>query len=185
MSHRFFFPFLRIVLIAVTASTALPAAWAIGPKIPKGDVYLGYSRLGDNTFYPNVGGLNGLEGAASLKVGKLPFVSAEGDVSYYGFGASSVIPKTLTVLGGPRVSVGLLGAKVFAHGLIGVQDSNNSGGGVSISGGTFAYAVGGGLDVPIVPFFAWRVNGDYIDAPSLATQNATKFRVSTGLVFRF
>jgi hypothetical protein len=166
---------LALILLALA-----PAAHALGPK---GDLYLGYSRLGANAFYPNVGGLNGLEAAGHLKL--RPFLGAEVDVSHYGYGASADVPHTTTVLVGPRLTVGAAGFKVFAHALVGGEHSSNSGGGVSVDGGAFAYALGGGLDVPIVPFFAWRVNGDYIAAPTQNTQNATQARFSTGLVFRF
>jgi hypothetical protein len=167
------------LLFAVILLSIAPAARAIGPK---GDLYLGYSRLGSNAFYPNTGGLNGLEGAAHLKVGR--FLGVEGDISHYGYGTDAAIPHTTTYLFGPRFTVGAVGVKVFAHALVGGEHSSSSGG-VNLDDGSFAYALGGGLDVPIAPFFGWRVNGDYIDAPALSTQNETKGRFSTGLVFRF
>jgi hypothetical protein len=52
-------------------------AHALGPK---GDIYLGYSRLGSNTFEPTNGGLNGLEGAAHLKIRR--FLGVEADVAH-------------------------------------------------------------------------------------------------------
>jgi hypothetical protein len=171
---------LRPLALAILILVCLaPAARAVGPK---GDIYLGYSRLGTNAFYPNVGGLDGLEVAGHLKTGH--FLGVEGDFAHYGYGASDSTPKTTTFLFGPRVTVGAVGVHVFAHALIGGEHSANSAG-VSIDDGAFAYALGGGVDVPVLPFFAWRVNGDYIDAPTLTTQNATKARISTGLVFRF
>jgi hypothetical protein len=54
-----------------------------------------------------------------------------------------------------------------------------------ISNGGFAYALGGGVDLPILPFFAWRFSADYITAPSVSPAAATKARFNTGLVFRF
>ena len=175
---RFRLPRLPI-LVAVILLSLAPAAHAIGPK---GDLYLGYSRLGSNAFYPNTSGLNGLEGAAHLKVGR--FLGVEGDFSHYGYGADNAIPHTTAFLFGPRLTVGAVGVKVLVHALVGGEHSSSSGG-VNLDDSSFAYALGGGLDVPIAPFFGWRVNGDYIDAPALSTQNATKGRFSTGLVFRF
>jgi hypothetical protein len=41
-----------------------PAAQA---QVPKGDLFFGYSRTGNDTFYPNVGGLSGWEAIATSK----------------------------------------------------------------------------------------------------------------------
>ncbi|MGA8044097.1 MAG: hypothetical protein WCA37_14970 [Terracidiphilus sp.] len=158
----------------------LPAAQA---QLPKGDLFFGYSRTGSDVFYPNTGGLNGWHAAGSLKVA--PFLSADADVAHYGLGADSAVPRTTTYLFGPRVTVGALGFKVFAHGLIGGEHSANNGGPVHISEGAFAYALGGGLDVPIAPFFGWRFLVDRIDAPSISPPGGTDIRFSTGLVFHF
>jgi hypothetical protein len=147
------------------------------------DAFIGYSRLGSDAFYPNVGGLNGWEGALHLHL--KPFLGVEGDVAHYGLGADAVVPRTTTFLIGPRVTVGALGIHLFAHGLIGGEHSANSGSGVHISEGAFAYALGGGVDLPILPFFAWRFSADHINAPSVSPSGGTKARFNTGLVFRF
>jgi len=157
---------------------------SVQAQAPKGDVYLGYSRTGTDTFYPKVGGLNGWEGALHIKLHK-PFIGIEGNVSHYGLGADSTVPRTTTGLFGPRFTLGVLGPKVFAHALLGGEHSANSGGSTSISGGALAYALGGGLDIPIAPFFAWRVAGDYIHAVGSSPAGGTPARFSTGLVFRF
>lgn len=171
---------LRIFLLMICSVTLLAF-----PAIARGadnDAFFGYSRLGSNAFYPNVGGLNGWEAAVQIHVA--PFVGAEGDVAHYGMGANATVPRTTTVLFGPRVTVGLLGFHVFAHGLVGIAHSANSAG-ASISNTSFADALGGGLDVPVLPFFAWRFAGDYLDAPSQSPPGGTHARFSTGLVFRF
>ena len=172
----------RVFSIFVSVVLLLSCASALA-QIPKGDLFFGYSRLGSDAFYPNVGGLNGWEAAAHFKV--RPFIGFEGDVAHYGMGASSVVPRTTTILLGPRVTVGALGFKLFAHGLIGGEHSANSSGPVRISGGTFAYALGAGADIPIAPFFAWRIQGDRISAPTQSPSNGTHARFTTGLVFRF
>jgi hypothetical protein len=173
------FPFVLLILCSIAWLQFPPAARALGPK---GDAFLGFGRTGTDTFYPNVGGLNGWEGALHVKV--KPLVGIEGDVAHYGLGASSTVPRTTTFMAGPRVTVGALGIKVFAHALAGGEHSANSSG-LSISGGALTYALGGGVDVRIAPFFAWRVAGDYLSAPTQSPATGTRARVSTGLVFRF
>jgi hypothetical protein len=148
-----------------------------------GDISLGYSRTGDNTFYPNVGGLNGwdLDGQVRWK----PFIGVEGDVAHYGLGADSSIPRTTTVLFGPKLSVGAAGFKFFGHFIVGGEHSANSGGPTPISHGSFAYALGAGADLPLAPFFAWRVQVDRLSAPLISPSNGTHARFTTGIVFRF
>lgn len=155
-----------------------------GAQLPKGDAYLGYSRTGADTFYPNVGGLNGWDGALHIKLHK-PFLGIEGDVSHYGLGSNSTVPRTTTAIVGPRLTLGALGPKVFAHALIGGEHSANSGGPTPISSSALAYALGGGLDIPIAPFFAWRFAADYIHAVGRSPAGGIPARFSTGIVFRF
>jgi hypothetical protein len=152
-------------------------------QIPKGDAFVGYSRSGADTFYPNVGGLNGWQGALHVKL-HVPFVGVEGDLAHYGIGANSAVPRTTTYLFGPRVTAGTLGVHLFAHALVGGEHSANSAG-LPVSNTSLAYALGGGLDVPLVPFFGWRFAGDYIRAPRVSPGGNTPARFSTGLVFRF
>ena len=169
-----------LFVLAALTTLMLPTAQA---QLPKGDLFFGYSRTSSDVFYPNVGGLNGWEGSGSVKVA--PFISAEADVAHYGLGANSTVPRTTTFLFGPRVTVGALGIKVFAHGLIGGEHSANGGGPTPISGNAFTYALGAGLDVPIAPLFGWRFLVDRIDAPSVSPSGNTDIRFSTGLVFHF
>ena len=171
--------------LLLTTLCYLPASsFAARAKAPKGDVYVGYSRTGAEMFYPNVGGLNGWEGAMHLSLHK-PFLGIEGDLAHYGFGSNSTVPRTTIFMAGPRLTAGAFGTKVFAHALFGGEHSANSGGSPPISAGAFSYALGGGLDVPIAPFFAWRVAGDYLRVSSGLPAGATPARFSTGLVFRF
>ena len=173
----------RISFLLACSAILLSAAPAALAQIPKGDVFFGYSRLGSDAFYPNVGGLNGWEAAAHFKI--MPFIGLEGDVAHYGVGADAVIPQTTTFLAGPRVTVGALGLKVFAHGLVGGEHSANSAGAIRISENSFTYALGAGADIPLLPFFAWRIQGDRISAPSLSPNGGTEARFTTGIVFRF
>ncbi len=165
----------------------LPVLLCLGPvahaQIPKGDVFVGFSRTGSDTFYPNVGGLNGWEAAVHFKTGH--FLGFEGDLTHYGLGADSTVPRTTMVLVGPRITVGFAGVDIFGHGLVGGEHSSNSNRNLPISGGALAYALGGGLDFPLAPFFAWRIQGDRISAPTQSPSNGTHARFSTGIVLRF
>lgn len=146
-----------------------------------GDVFFGYSRTGSDIFYPNTGGLNGWEADGQLHW--KPFVGIEGDVAHYGLGASSSVPRTTTVLFGPKVSVGPSAIKVFGHFLAGGEHSANSGG--AISGGAITYAVGAGADMPLAPFLRWRVQVDHLSAVNQSPAEGTHVRFTTGIVLRF
>jgi hypothetical protein len=171
----------RVSFLAATALLLLfpPQAHAAGPSF---DAFIGYSRLGDDTFYSSAGGLNGWEASLHIKLRR--FLGGEGDVAHYGLGADSSIPHTTTVLFGPRLTAGAAGIHVFAHGLVGGEHSSSSGP-ASVSGGALAFAFGGGADFRIAPFFSWRVALDYLDAPTQSPAGASHDRFSTGLVFRF
>jgi hypothetical protein len=169
------------ILCLLAGFAAAPVAHAL-PAGPKADVWLGYSRLGSNAFYPNVAGLNGWQGALNVKIKR--FVGIEGDVAQYGWGANATVPHTTTVLFGPRVTLGAMRFKVFVHGLGGIEHSANSSG-PSISSSAVTYAGGGGLDLPLAPFFGWRVMADYVNAPTLSPASSSHARYSTGVVFRF
>jgi hypothetical protein len=149
----------------------------------KGDVFFGYSRTGSDIFYPSTPGLNGwdLDGQVHWK----PFIGIEGDVAHYGLGADSSVPRTTTVLFGPKVSVGPAAIKVFGHFLVGGEHSANSSAVTPISGGAFAYAYGAGADVPIAPFLGWRVQLDHLSAPTQSPSEGTHVRFTTGIVLRF
>ncbi len=173
----------KSVLLLVSCAIALLSfSVAAHAGAPKGDAYLGFSRLGTDVFYPNTGGLWGWGGALNIKV--KPFLGVEGDVSQYGLGANSTIPRTTNFMGGPRITVGAAGFRAYVHGLAGAEHSANSSG-VAISGTNLSYALGGGVEFRIAPFFGWRVAGDYLGAPTLSPSTSTHYRVSSGLVFRF
>ncbi len=173
---------LRHFGFGLVGAAVMFAGAAGAQSLHNSDAYFGYSRLGTDTFYPNVGGLNGWNAAVHIHM--RPFLGVEGDVGHYGLGANSSVPKTTTVLVGPRVTLKAVGIALFAHGLLGGEHSSSSSG-VNINGGTFAYALGGGVDLPVLPFFAFRVGADRITAPSLSPSNGQKYRVNAGLVLRF
>jgi hypothetical protein len=169
--------------LALAASSILLGVPSPAHAANKGDISLGYSRTGNNTFYSGTGGLNGwdLDGQVHWK----PFIGVEGDVSHYGLGADSGVPRTTAVLFGPKLSVGAAGFRFFGHFLIGGEHSANSSATIPISHGSFAYALGAGADVPMAPFFAWRVQVDRFTAPLIAPAHGTPVRFTTGVVFRF
>ncbi len=170
-------------LVLILFFPVLAIAPAAAASIRNHDAFFGYSRLGSDAFYPNVGGLNGWEGA--LHIHLHPFFGVEGDVAHYGLGANAAVPRTTTVLVGPRVSVKAVGINLFVHGMVGGEHSANGNVGTHVSGGGLAYDFGGGLDWPIAPFFAWRVSADRISAPTVSPSGGTPARFNTGLVFRF
>ena len=179
----------RLCLAAAITAPSARAAQSARPPAANNDVFLGYTHSGNDTFYANTGGLDGWDGAFFFHIKPLvpvkPLVGVESDVSQFGLGASAQTPLTSTVLLGPRVVVDLAGYRVFAHGLVGVEHSMNSGGPLRISSTAFAYALGVALDVPVATLFAWRLQADRINAPSVSPSSGSNFRFSTGLVFRF
>lgn len=170
----------RFVLVLVSAAIfALPtAARAIGPG---GDLYFGYSRLGANAFHANVPALNGWEAEGQFSF--IPLLGVDLDVAHYGLGADSTLPHTTTAMIGPRLTLGAAGVHVFAHALAGGAHSTNSGN--IISSTSLTVDAGAGIDFRLVPFFAWRINGDFIEAPNQSPSTADRYRFGTGLVFRF
>lgn len=169
---------LAFILCSIALCALPTAAYAIGPG---GDIYLGYSRLGANLFHPNVPALNGWE--AEGQISFIPLLGVDVDVSYYGLGAASTVPHTTVAMIGPRLTLGAAGVHVFAHALAGGEHSTNSGN--IVSSNSVTVDAGGGIDFRLVPFFAWRINGDYITAPGQSPSTANHYRFGTGLVFRF
>jgi hypothetical protein len=170
-------PFVRFCFLSLLLVSAIPAAHAIGLK---GDAFLGYSRTGSDIFYPNTGGLNGWQAALHIRPGR--FLGIEGDVAHYGIGADSLVPRTTTFLAGPRVTFGGIGIQAFLHGLVGGEHSSNDNG---ISGGAFAYALGGGADLPIAPVIKLRLAIDHLSAPSVSPSNGTQIRFTAGFAVHF
>jgi hypothetical protein len=169
------------IFLSIVCSTALigfPArAHALASK---GDAFLGYSRLGNDDFSPSTGGLNGWEGAVNIKF--KPLAGIDVDLGHYGLGGNGTVPHSTTFLFGPRVTVGLGLAHVFAHALVGGEHSSDSAG---YSSGALALGFGGGVDLPLTPLFGWRVAADYLAAPTSSPDGATHARFSTGIAIHF
>src|SRR5215469_6243623 len=99
------------VLVTAVVILLFAGGSASAVSIRNHDAFVGYSRVGHGAFNPNVSGLNGWE--AALHIHLHPFLGVEGDVAHYGLGADDVVPRTTTVLVGPRVSVKALGLNLF------------------------------------------------------------------------
>ncbi|HTX76402.1 MAG TPA: hypothetical protein VMD29_09365 [Terracidiphilus sp.] len=67
----------------------------------------------------------------------------------------------------------------------GEHSSNGGTQPTAISADAFTWALGGGLDVPIVPFFALRFGGDRFSSPTISPGEGSKDRFNAGVVFRF
>jgi hypothetical protein len=173
MRTGFRFSLLAISLLLL----ALPCA----ARAANGDVYFGYSRLGANAFHANTPGLNGWQAAGQVKF--IPFVGVDLDVAHYGLGAAATLPHTTTVMIGPRVTVGIPGVHVWGHGLVGAEHSSNSG--AIISSTSITLDAGAGADFSILPYLAWRISGDYINAPNQSPSTADRYRFGTGLALHF
>lgn len=162
-----------------------------------GNVFLGYSYLNANSLAGDRANINGWNGSLEGKI--FPFVGIVADFSgHYGrqtipsgciaqVGAPCSPPPNLVTrqyafVFGPRVSVSVGKIRPFAHYLVGaghISIGSNSG-----SDTSFAQAVGGGIDYKLIPFLAWRFQGDYMQTRFFdGKQN--NFRLSTGVVLHF
>jgi len=92
-------------------------------------------------------------------------------------------------LGGPRVSVSLGRVRQFAEGLFGWAHqtlTSRDGFAGTLTEGSFAQALGGGVDCRLVKPLAWRVEADYLQMRKFfLDQQQRDVRVSTGLVLNF
>jgi len=154
--------------------------WAAIPSQAQSvDASLGYSyfRLGGS------GGLNqnGLSGSVAYNPNR--WLGIVGDIGGYHASPSGVSVNTYTYMFGPRLSLhNPSSITPFVQALLGgSRITVGSGGG---SSNQFAYSVGGGVDVRLLPHLALRPQLDYIglNTPGSHT-NCT--RVSIGFVAHF
>ena len=158
-----------------------------------GNVFLGYSYLNANSPAGDRSNLNGWNGSLEGKI--FPFVGIVADLSgHYGHQTiptfcpvgtpcTPLNPSTrqYTFVFGPRVSVSVGKIRPFAHYLIGAGHISASGSGSDTS---FAQTVGGGIDYKLIPFIAWRVQGDFVQTRFFDSKQ-NNFRLSTGIVLHF
>jgi hypothetical protein len=138
-----------------------------------------YFRLGGS------GGLNqnGVSGSVAYNLKSWSWLGAVGDFGVYHASPLGVSLNTYTYLFGPRVTL-RNPSKInpFAQALFGGSRlSAGSGGG---SSNQFAYSIGGGVDIGLLPHLAFRPQVDYVglNTPGART-NCT--RVSAGFVVHF
>jgi hypothetical protein len=193
---RRFFPFPALALLLAIPVGAHAQSYESGRGgVPNVDLYAGYSYV-FNTYNPtttsySVSGMNGWD--ASLKFPILgQFLGIKGDVSgFYRNGSPQFSPKTYFFLIGPQVGFHIGKSTLFAHGMVGSAHLTNSALPNLRSDNTFAVAVGGGLDIGVARWLAWRITGDYYNTHYKATnQNFNEIinsngRISTGPVLRF
>jgi hypothetical protein len=182
-------PGTRLAVLLLLLSGTVAAA-----QIPSANVFFGYSYY--NTDISNVShaNTNGWEASAEGKIIPLLGIVADFDAHYGSQNfvtacqlcALSVMYHASFVehnyLFGPRLSMSFGKIRPFAEGLIGGAHVNVNNGGPSDT--SFATALGGGLDYKLIPFLAWRFQGDYVYTHFFSTTQNNS-RLSTGIVVRF
>ncbi len=157
------------------------SVFAIPSRAQSVDVSVGYSyfRLGGS------GGINqnGVSGSVAYNFKSFDWLGIVGDFGGYHASPGGVSLNTYTYLFGPRLTL-RNPSKInpFAQALLGgSRITTGSGGG---SNSQFAYSLGGGVDIGLLPHLAFRPQVDYVglNTPGSHT-NCT--RVSAGLVVHF
>jgi hypothetical protein len=153
------------------------AVFAIPSRAQSVDASLSYSyfRLGGN------GGLNQNGVSGSVAYNLHDWLGIVGDFGGYHASPGGVSLNTYTYLFGPRLTLrNATKINPFVQGLLG--GSRIAGGGGSSN--QFAYSVGGGVDIGLLPHLAFRPQLDYVGlATSGGHTNCT--RVSAGFVVHF
>ena len=152
--------------------------FAVPSRAQKVDASIGYSylRLGGS------GGANqnGVSGSVAYNPNR--WLGIVGDFGVYHGSPGGISLNTYTFLAGPRFSVRNPGKFVpFVQALVGGSRLSASFGGSSGSSNQFAFSVGGGVDIGLLPHLALRPQVDYIGMRNFGqTLNCT--RVSLGFV---
>jgi hypothetical protein len=138
-----------------------------------------YFRLGGS------GGLNQNGVSGSLAYNPNRWLGIVGDFGGYHASPSGVSVNTYTYLFGPRFTIrNPTKINPFAQVLLGGSRITAGYGGGSGASNQFAYSIGGGVDIGLLPHLALRPQVDYVglDTPGQRT-NCT--RVSVGFVVHF
>ncbi len=171
----------------VTIFALLVVSVYANAQVPNGNIFFGYSYNRADLGGSDRVNLNGWNGSLEGKV--FPFVGIVADVSgHYGSDTigttTSVDDRVLTAVFGPRVSVSVGKIRPFAEAMFGVSHLRQEFDSSSGTDTSFTSVYGGGIDYHLLPFFAWRVEGDAFRTTFFnGTQN--NFRLSTGIVFNF
>jgi hypothetical protein len=157
------------------------SVFAIPSRAQSIDASLSYSyfRLGGS------GGLNqnGVSGSLAYNLKSWSWLGVVGDFGVYHASPLGVSVNTYTYLFGPRLTLRNPSKfNPFAQALLGgSRVTVGSGGG---SSNQFAYSVGGGVDIGLLPHLAFRPQLDYVGLNTSGSRtNCT--RVSAGLVVHF
>jgi hypothetical protein len=159
---------------------ALPV-FACPSRAQSVDASLSYSyfRLGGS------GGLNqnGVSGSVAYNLKSFSWLGIVGDFGGYHASPLGVSLNTYTFLFGPRLTLRNPSKfNPFVQGLLGGSRLTAGGGGGSSN--QFAYSVGGGVDIGLLPHLAFRPQLDYIGLNTTGSHtNCT--RVSAGFVVHF
>lgn len=143
------------------------------------DASFGYSyfHLGGS------GGLNQNGVSGSIAYNPIPFMGAVGDFGFYHASPGGSSFNTYTFLFGPRVNFrNPTKVTPFAQFLVGGAHATYLG----ASATNFAYSVGGGVDLGVLPHLALRPQVDYVGIHSYSagsTANCTRVSVSAVVHF--
>lgn len=177
MTLRGFMLLLAALLLSLGSATA-------HARNAKTDVYFGYSRAGANLYSPNSPGMNGWQLAMNVKA--IPFIGVEGDVSHFAANLGAGSQHATLLMFGPRVTVGAMGISVFAHLLGGFDHFSSNAVSLlpAISSTGTSYALGGGMDFPILLGLKIRATGDYLGNNN-APPGASHYRIGVGVAYHF
>jgi hypothetical protein len=157
------------------------SVFAIPSRAQSIDASLSYSyfRLGGS------GGLNqnGVSGSLAYNLKSWSWLGVVGDFGVYHASPLGVSVNTYTYLFGPRLTLRNPSKfNPFAQALLG--GSRVTVGSVGGSSNQFAYSVGGGVDIGLLPHLAFRPQLDYVGLNTSGSRtNCT--RVSAGFVVHF
>lgn len=186
-----------ITFILISLLFALRPLCAQEPSgAAKNEFYAGYGFL-SNSFnsYANFSGapMNGWDAALAVHANRRLGICFEA-LGLYGTNLGAFqIEHSLLI--GPQWSHRVGKVSLFAHGLAGMGFINS--GAIPFdnsspsSNVTFAALAGGGIDTPISPRLAWRVEGDYLrsqygsNSDQIHNLRGNFAHVTTGIVFRF
>ena len=173
-----------ILLVALFCTTF---AWG---QLPSGNVFFGYSYTQTNLVPGQSTGLNGWNG--SIEGQLLPLLGVVADVSGHygsqdttinGVGGNANISE-YNFLFGPELSFKVWRIRPFVHALIGGGHIGTSLSGASTSSGSFADALGGGVDYRFARILGWRFQLEALQTRFFSSSQ-TNARFSTGIVVHF
>jgi len=151
---------------------------------PRAEVFAGYSYLSvDTGAASGRKGLNGWNGQADVNVNRWFGLTADFG-GYYG-SPFNVSVHDYSFLFGPTLTYRAEHVAPFIHGLVGADHINVGTTGGSGSETKFAWAVGGGIDIPINRQFGIRLAQVDFLRTNHFNDDQNNIRLSTGLLFMF